>query len=84
MGYNGAYKSTGQETTEKLKKSLMSQGLLVPAEALIQRFETSLLLPTGGEEREVMGVESIPAAILLSCQHMNIIALQLHNMNIVG
>ena len=43
-----------------------------------------MLLPTGSEERGVLGVGSIPVAILPSCQNMKIIALQLHNMNIVG
>ena len=42
------------------------------------------LLPTGSEEREVLGAGSIPVAILLSCQNMKSIALQLHNINIVG
>ena len=42
------------------------------------------LLPTGSEEREVLGVGSIPVPILRSCQNMKIIALQLHNMNMVG
>ena len=42
------------------------------------------LLPTGSEERKVLGVGSIPVATLPSCQIMNIIALQLHNINIVG
>ena len=42
------------------------------------------LLPTGSEEGEVLGVGSIPIAILPSCQNMKIIALQLHNMNKVG
>ena len=42
------------------------------------------LLPTGSEEREVLGVGSIPVAILPSCQNMKIIALQLHNINMVG
>ena len=36
------------------------------------------LLPTGSEEREVLGVASIPVAILPSLQNMKIIALQLH------
>ena len=36
------------------------------------------LLPTGSEEREVLGVRSIPVAILPSCRDMNPIALQLH------
>ena len=39
------------------------------------------LLPTGSEEREVLGVGSIPVAILPSCQDMKTIAI---NMNIVG
>ena len=43
-----------------------------------------ILLPTGSEEREVLWVGSIPVAILSSCQNMNIVALQLHNMNIFG
>ena len=42
------------------------------------------LLPTRSEEREVLGVWSIPVTILPTCQHMTIIALQLHNVNIVG
>ena len=33
------------------------------------------LLPTGGEEREVLGVGTINVAILPSCQHMKTIAL---------
>ena len=37
------------------------------------------LLPTGSEEREVLGVGSIPVAILPSCQ-----ALQCRKTNIVG
>ena len=36
------------------------------------------LLPTGSEEREVLGFGSIPVAKLPSCQDMNHIALQLH------
>ena len=31
------------------------------------------LLPTGSKERGVLGVGSIPAAILSSCQHMKIL-----------
>ena len=42
------------------------------------------LLPTGSEERGVLGVGIIPVAILPSCHNMKIIALQLHTMNIVG
>ena len=34
-----------------------------------------LLLPTGSEEREVLGLRGIPVAILPSCQGMKIIAL---------
>ena len=34
-----------------------------------------ILLPTGGEEREVFGVGSIPVAILPSCQYMATIVL---------
>ena len=41
------------------------------------------LLPTGSEEREVLGVGSIPVAKLSSCQGMNDIALQCININIV-
>ena len=33
------------------------------------------MLPTGSEEREVLGVGSIPVAILPSCQDMKTIAL---------
>ena len=33
------------------------------------------LLPTGSEEREVLGVGSIPGAILPSCQDMKTISL---------
>ena len=33
------------------------------------------LLPTGSEEREVLGVRSIPVAILPSCHDMKTIAL---------
>ena len=42
------------------------------------------LLPTGSEDREALGVVSIPVAILPSCQNMKIIAVQLHNINIAG
>ena len=41
------------------------------------------LLPNRSEEKEVLGVGSIPVAILPSCQNMKVIALQLHNINIV-
>ena len=33
------------------------------------------ILPTGSKEREVLGVGSIPVAILPSCQDINTIAL---------
>ena len=36
------------------------------------------LLPTGSEEREVLGVGSIPVAILPSCHDMKTIAILLH------
>ena len=36
------------------------------------------LLPTGSEAREVSWVGNIPVAILLSCQNMEYVALQLH------
>ena len=38
----------------------------------------NILLPTGSEERGVLAVGSIPAAILCSCQDMKTIALSLH------
>ena len=40
------------------------------------------LLPTGCEERGVLGVGSISGAILTSCQDVKIIVLQLHKKNI--
>ena len=42
-----------------------------------RQFDYSLL-PTGSEEREVLGVRSIPVAILFSFQDMKTIALYLH------
>ena len=42
------------------------------------------LLPTGSVESEVLGVGSIPVAILPSCHNLKISALQLNNMNKVG
>ena len=36
------------------------------------------LLPTGSEQREVLGFGRIPVAILPSCQDMKTVALQLH------
>ena len=42
------------------------------------------LLPTGSEEREVLEVGSIPAAILPSCQHVQILYYNCTDMNILG
>ena len=42
------------------------------------------LLPTESEEREVLGVGSIPVAILPCCQDMTTIALSCRKINIVG
>ena len=42
------------------------------------------LLPTGSEEREVLGVGSIPVAILPPCQYMTILHHVCIDMNIVG
>ena len=42
------------------------------------------LLPTGSEERGVLGVGSIPVAILPSCQYMKILHFNYPDMNIVG
>ena len=38
----------------------------------------NILLSTGSEKREVLGVGSIPVAILPSCQDMKTFKLQLH------
>ena len=46
-----------------------------------RRGTSQVLLPTGSEEREVLGVGSIPVAIFPSCQNMKVIALQLNNMS---
>ena len=43
-----------------------------------------VLLPTGSEEREVLGVGSIPVAILRSCQYMKILHYNCTDVNIVG
>ena len=43
-----------------------------------QKLIVVILPPTGSEERAVLWVGSIPVAILLSCQDMKNIALQLH------
>ena len=37
-----------------------------------------VLLPSGSEERGVLGVGSIPVALLLFCQNMELIALYFH------
>ena len=37
------YRSTGQETTNKTKECLMSQSILTPSKALVQRFGTYLI-----------------------------------------
>ena len=42
------------------------------------QFASNYLLPTGSEERGVLGVGSIPVAILPSCQDMKTIAFCLH------
>ena len=42
------------------------------------------LLPTGSDEREVLGVGSIPVAILPSCQYMKILHYNCTGMNIDG
>ena len=39
------------------------------------RFHSAVLLPTGSEERRVLGVGSIPVAILPPCQDMKTIGL---------
>ena len=42
------------------------------------------LLPTGSEEKEVLGVGSIPVAILPSCQYVEMLHYKFIDMNIVG
>ena len=42
------------------------------------------LLPTGSEERRVLGVGSIPVTILPSCQYMKILYYNCTDKNIVG
>ena len=42
------------------------------------------LLPTGSEEREVLGAGSIPVAILPSCQYVKMMHHNCIDMNIVG
>ena len=42
------------------------------------------LLPAGSEEREVLGVGSIPVAILPSCRYIQILHYNCTDMNIVG
>ena len=41
------------------------------------------ILPIGSEKWEILGVGSIPVAKLPCSQHMKVIALELHNMNVV-
>ena len=43
-----------------------------------------ILLPTGSEERGVLGFGSIPVAILTSCQNMKLLHYNCKNINIVG
>ena len=43
-----------------------------------------ILLPTRSEERELLGVGSIPVAILPSGQDMKTIVLQCRGINVVG
>ena len=51
---------------------------------MFKRFHEGILtIPTGSEKREVLGVGFIPVAILPPGQNMKIIAVQLHNINIV-
>ena len=45
---------------------------------LVSMRKSEILLPTGSEEREVLWVGSIHVSILLSCQDMLNIELQLH------
>ena len=47
-------------------------------------WDLTCLLPTGSEEREVLGVGSIPVAILPSCQYMKILHYNCTDMNIPG
>ena len=42
------------------------------------------LLPTGSEGREVLGVGSIPVAILPSCKYLKILHYKCTDLNIVG
>ena len=46
--------------------------------------EVCILLPTGSEEREVLGVGTIPVTILPSCQDMKTFHYNCTDMNIVG
>ena len=43
-----------------------------------------ILLPTGSEEREVLGVGSIPIAIFPSCQYIQTLHHSCIDINIVG
>ena len=42
------------------------------------------LLPTGSKERDVFGVESIPVAILPSCQYIKMLNHNCIDINIIG
>ena len=55
-----------------------------PHVVLLRPQVKGLLLHTGSEEREVLGVWSIPVAILPSCQYIKILHHTCINMNIVG
>ena len=66
-----------------------SQKAICPTFGYIDRYITSplrahYLLPTGSEEREVLGVGGTPVAILPSCQNMKTVALKCREINIVG
>ena len=56
---------------------------------MVRRLETDRvvknnLLPTGSEERGVLGVGSISVAILPSCQDMKNVALYMHKYEYIG
>ena len=58
--------------------------LFVAPNFLQDQEELLHFLPTGSEEREVLGVGSIPIAILPSCQYIKTIALQGRDIDMVG
>ena len=45
---------------------------------MVTALPPDVLLPTGSEEREVLGVGSIPIAILPSCQDRKTFELSMH------